>query len=385
MLLFSIPFSSGFFPPRLVEDSWKQIEPRHYERKVDPFALIKVMALAFVLRVPSQEAIIQCLGKKLGGIAHASTLSYALRDVKHALLARALCGHLAGELPAAGNRKEQDIAIDSMPVMVSKNQRTDAEKYNNKARGCGVLWEVNLDAPGASRPARILKIMHGGWNDTSQVRGQALEANGPTYLADRGFYSRETLNLWLTQEVRFIMRAKVKNLAYDVVQATGEAFKTDRLCIEEDAIVDLKWKGTDQRIRVRLVRGWLGKEDYILVAPPGDERAGRQLCESYRRRDRIEKFHRFVKETLGLAHLYSFQKWGLELLIHVVFLAASALFLFNGAEHQGDTVARLHAVLKQVRKGLGLLTPWKRNTCAQKRSKRNKRRRYRSRKQAQNH
>jgi len=40
------------------------------------------------------------------------------------------------------------------------------------------------------------------------------------------------------------------------------------------------------------------------------------LLEAYRKRWQIERFHRFLKETVGLAHLYSFQEAGLFLLLH---------------------------------------------------------------------
>jgi len=81
-----------------------------------------------------------------------------------------------------------------------------------------------------------------------------------------------------------------------------------------------------------------------------------QILEAYKQRWHIERFHRFLKDTLALAHLYNFRQNGINLLIHAALLAA--LLLFFGDDHpSGDTIVLLRRILRAVRRALRLGTP----------------------------
>ena len=93
--------------------------------------------------------------------------------------------------------------------------------------------------------------------------------------------------------------------------------------------------------------------------------------QAYRQRERIERFHRFVKDSLGLAHLYNFSHTGLLVLLHTALLIALLLFLTqdeSGVLKGAETMTVLRRAFLQARALLGLGQPWRRNTNLTKRS-----------------
>jgi hypothetical protein len=109
-----------------------------------------------------------------------------------------------------------------------------------------------------------------------------------------------------------------------------------------------------------LVIAWLSDgTDRILVS---DRRhwGAPALLEAYRRRRQTEAFHRLLKTTIGLAHLYSFQERGIFFLLHVAVILAAWLF-FSRRTTATTTVQSLQETLATLRQAMGLLTNWRRN------------------------
>ena len=114
---------------------------------------------------------------------------------------------------------------------------------------------------------------------------------------------------------------------------------------------------------VRLVRAILPTGEELIVVSNLLERDAEYLLASYRQRWQIERFHEYLKETLGLAHLYSFQQNGLAFLVHVAVLVC-VLLLLGGGSAKGLTVDRLYILLKDLRQACGMFGLWRRNTMS---------------------
>ena len=266
------------------------------------------------------------------------------------------------------------VALDSMAVTLPRTQRHRCAKMNNNTVGGGVVWAHMVEAPAGACPVKILGVRDGAWHDSRVIRSVALEAEGPIHLMDRGFYALDNLQRWLEKRVHFIVRARRRSLVFENVEIRGEPRRVGDLVIEHDALARLG--GTQARAHpvVRLVIARLASgEDLIVVSGLWDWSA-EDLLAAYRKRWHIERFHRFVKDALGLAHLYSFHRRGLRFLIHVALLLAMLLFL-GVAEAVGETIETLHRALRDLRAVLGLGTAWRRNTHTKRRSKRKRRRR----------
>jgi hypothetical protein len=350
-------FSSSFFPPQAVA-IWERIaEPRGYGRKLRPSHLILALSKALVLRMPSLEAIGRAFSDTLG-TSSKSTLSHGLRGLMSLRVVRMMSRALGEQCrPQRGSI----VPIDSMALTVQATQRSRAAKLNNRTRGVGVLWQLNLDAPAGTCPVKILRIMHGAWNDSHQIRQCELEPNGPIYVMDRGFWSLAAMNDWLKAKVRFVIRAKAQQCRMSVLQSKGSSRKIGSVTVVSDCIAIV---GVDPRtqLKLRIVHALRGKEDLILASSELGASA-KELLAIYRKRWAIERFHKLVKQTLGLAHLYSFQANGLELLLHVAFILAALTYLsIKGSGKAQDQIALIRAVIKGIRAAL-CITEWKPNTC----------------------
>jgi len=319
--------------------------------------------IAFVLGLPGLRAVAARGANGLGGCNH-SALSHAVRRLSSVRMVQAL---LAGLAPQQTPGRRDLVAIDSMPLTLPATLRHGCARISRTTVGGGVLWAFALNAERGVNPVRILKVIEGAWHDSCLMDDVALEADGPIYLMDRGFYAIDLAARWAEQGVRFIVRAKLTHLRYDVEWTMGLPRRAGALRITEDAIVRLG--GADRKARrkacprVRLVRAILPTgEELILVSGMLGESA-EFLLKTYRQRWQIERFHYYLKETLGLAHLYSFQQNGLAFLVHVAVLLCVLLLLAADADGpSGLTVDRLRAILNSLRRACGVYGLWRRNT-----------------------
>ncbi len=372
----ALPIFRKIFPATLLQEMETECLPKgNYRRLAAPRHLAEAMLKAIILRLPSQSEIVnQCPNLGLSG--H-SSLGYDLDRPWFAAMAAQMNDYCAQQYPSydCGICKHPRKLLDTMPALIQITQRGACSKFNNVAKGCGVMASFNLDAGQGQSLADILKIMPGGWNDTYQVRDVPLAADGPLYIADRGFYSLETTQLWRSRGVHFILRAKKHNLRYSVISSAQVAQDPIGLVrIESDEIVMLGKENSKYRSQVRLLKGWLYSKDSVedlwLVSDQFGLTA-EQLLDNYFQRGTIEVYHRFVKQSLGAAHLYSFDQHGIQSQIHLTVLLANLLFIAACDEQRKDRKPMdiLTQMLGHVRSLLGVIQPWKRNTVAQRRAK----------------
>lgn len=259
------------------------------------------------------------------------------------------------------------VALDSMAVTLPATQRHRCRKMNADTVGGAVVWAHMVQAPAGTCPVKVLAVRDGAWHDSRVIRTVALEAGGPIHLMDRGFYALDNLQRWVQERVHFIVRARRRSLVFEDLEIRGAPRRTGDVRIEHDALVRLGGPQAKAHPLVRLVVARLASGDDLILASGLRDWSAEDLLAAYQRRWHIERFHRFVKDALGLAHLYSFHRTGLRFLVHVALLVAMLLFL-GVDESCGETIATLHRALRRTRAAVGLGSPWRRNTFTKRRS-----------------
>lgn len=322
---------------------------------------------AFLRLAPGLRDIVERDGHALG-TRHPSTLSYALASLPGLRLVRALLERLA---PARHGHGEL-IALDSMAVTVPRTRRHNCALLNNKTAGGGVLWAYALDACRSLSPVRVLAVMStGSWCDCKVIADVKLQAGGPIYLMDRGFYTIDLVAQWIAAGVRFIVRARGgRDLRYEVVEDRGtQTYRSRRHCMQIvfDGVARLgsaARRGTHPVVRLVICKLPGGKQ---LVLVSGEIRASaRRLLDNYYRRWEIERFHKLLKRTIGLAHLYSYRQRGIEFLIHVAVLLTVLLWI--DPRHSAPsgpptpTIVQMQQIIREARRPLNLHRLWRPNT-----------------------
>ena len=264
------------------------------------------------------------------------------------------------------------VALDSMAITLPKTQRHRCPKFNNKTVGGGVLWAYMVQAKKDVIPVKIIKVIEGAWHDSKLMQGVKLISKGPVYLMDRGFYAFHLLNQFTKDKVRFIVRVRKHDLQYSVIGKISEPRKIGSIKITLDAKVRLGGAQSKLNPEVRLIIATLASGEDLILATNLYTWSTERILESYKKRQHIERFHKFIKDSLGLAHLYSFSQTGLMFLLYTALLIALLLFLM-GKNSEKELIYILRSRLKIVRKELGLGTRWKRNICTAKRQKRKER------------
>jgi hypothetical protein len=364
--------SSGFFPHSHLEALERRVEPRQYARKITLVALLSVVWEAFVARRPGLREIARC-GAALLGTSNFSSLSHALARPSAPRFARALLDDLCQRL-----YREQPgdlVAIDTMMITLPATQRHGLAVCNNATAGGGVLWLFNTCARLGECPVRVLKVRPGAWRECSQMDGVALTPKGPIYLMDRGFYKISLVTKWLGEGVRFVIRARASGLQYQVLRTLGpeRGLKGGGRLLFDGFVCVGSPLHRCERPRVRLVIVERNHHTFHLMTSE-HAMSPEQLMAAYKTRWQIELFHRHLKETLGLAHLYSFKQGGVEFLLGVATLIAILSFL-GACERAQTVVATMRRELHRVLDRMGLPRRWQRNTLVSARGNPKKRRR----------
>lgn len=329
-----------------------------------PSALVQAMMIALVERLSGLRAVVARCGHLLH-TANYSSPSPAMERRTFVAFVRRMVGmiestHSPGE--------DELVALDGMAITLPKTQRHRCRKFNDKTVGGGVIWAYMIRAAKGVCPVRVLKVVRGAWCDSTVMAGVALIANGPIYLMDRGFHCYALIQQWLTDHVRFIVRLKRRIVRYEVLETVGVARPCGNKWITVDSVARLGKADAKIRPVVRLVIALLATGEQLILASDRFDWSAERILQAYKQRGHIERFHRFVKDTLGLAHLYNFDQNGIEFLLYTALLTAMLLFFCD--DHPcGETIAILHRTLRLLRKQLGLGILWKRNTVAARRSK----------------
>lgn len=320
--------------------------------------------LAYVARLSGLRAVCERCGRLLQ-TGNFSSLSHALRRPAALALVKLLVGRL--ETSHAPGQEEL-VPVDGMAYTLPKTQRHRCKKFNDKTVGGGVVWAFMVNAASGVCPIKVLKVIEGAWCDSKVMRTVALLACGPVYVMDRGFYALEVLEKWLTEGVRFVIRVRERSLFYQVQSEVGKPRRAGNKAIMLDAVARLGAASAKSHPTVRLVIAQLPSGEKLILASDRMEWSAERILEAYKQRWHIERFHRFLKDALGLAHAYSFHHGGMMFLLHTALLL-SLLLLADPAPQGGESIKLLLAGLKALRDPLGLGTPWRRNSCAKVRAR----------------
>lgn len=333
---------------------------------------MQAIVQAMLCRMPGIRQIAAQCGASLQ-TSNFSSLSHALRRQSGVKFLRSLIGRLE---TTSRYRKGELVAIDSMAVMFGKHRRHHCHKANNHAVGGGVLWSYQIAARAGTCPVRLVRWIHGAWNDAKLMEDVMLAPQGPVYLMDRGFYSIGLIGKWLAQNVRFIVRVKAGELQYDVVKELSPSRQlTKRWVLQRDVLVKLGSHVRKVRPTVRLIVAMSPTGEQFIYATSESDWSAQQVVNSYKKRWHIERFHRFLKNNIGLAHVYSFDANGLEFLTLAALLTAMLLVTTEADTTRSDTIKLLFAVLAAIRGQLGIEAPWKRNLLSIKRAQGRRRKR----------
>lgn len=324
--------------------------------------------IAFLARLSGLRAVVERCGHLLC-TGNFSSLVPALRRASSLAFVQRLVGILESKHV---ERKDDLIPIDGMALSLPKTQRHRCKKMNDKTVGGGVIWAYLIRAAKGVSPVKVLKVVEGAWHDTTVMRTVQIVANGPVYLMDRGFYAFDLLEKWLREKVHFIVRVRAKDLVYTPIRRISQRRRVGNLSLLLDAVVRLGGSQARLHPTVRLIVAILPSgEKLVLVTDLLSWRA-EDILAAYKKRWHIERFHRFLKDTLGLSNLYSFAQGGIAFLLYVALLL-SQLLLLSGESLAGETIVLMRKALRAVRALLGLGTPWRRNssTVTRGRKKRN--------------
>jgi hypothetical protein len=341
-----------------------EVEPRAYERKIYPWQLTKAFMIAYLGRLSSLEVLLAHCGSFLP-TRHKGPLSYAVKRVSslkfvQCLVEKLQCDHKPGN--------EELVVLDGMALTIPKTRRHGCKKFNHKTVGGGVIWAYMVEATKGVCPVKVIQIIEGAWADSKIMQSISLIPKGPVYVMDRGFYALALVQKWLHEKVRFVVRAKKSELKYVVKKILSKPRRIGHIDILLDAKVVLGGQSAKAHPHVRLVWARLsGGEDLILVTDRFRWSVGR-ILQAYRKRYHIERFHQFLKDKLGLAHLYSFNQTGMNFLLYTALLMAMLLF-FVAEKATGETIQILQAMLRALRRILGLTGTWKRNIATKRRAK----------------
>ena len=343
---------------------WRQVEPRNYPCLITPFALIQSFIVAHVAQLSGLRAVVERCAHLLR-TSNFSSLAPALRRDSSLGVVRRMVELLqTTHRPGRGEL----VAIDGMALTLPSTLRHHCAKSNRNTVGGGVVWAYMVEAKRAFCPVQVLKVIRGAWHDTTIMREVALIAHGPIYLMDRGFYCFELLARWLDEGVHFIMRARARSLKYTVIRKLSAPRKIGSLQLKVDALVKLGGPTAKLHPRLRLLEATLPGGERLILVTDRLQWSAQRLLDAYKKRWHIERFHKFLKSTIGLAHLYSFSQTGLEFLLYTALLLALLLLLSQDAD--GTTLDLLRRALREERARLGLSTLWQRNACTTPRPRR---------------
>ena len=303
--------------------------------------------MAFVTAIPSLESLGIRYRRSLRTSCKA-TLSYAMKRTSSLRMVQALLNCLSND---ENMRRGELVAVDSMPLTLPATRRHGCRPITRSSVGGAILWAFRIRAPRGANPVRILKIISGPWHDTQTI---------------------SLVRQWLRQKVHFVLRVNKQDFKYTMVETHGAARPGPHgVTIFRDGVAELGGPQRKKKPMVRLVIAILSNGTDLILVSDQFSASAEKLLAAYRQRWQIEQFHRFLKNTLGLAHLYSFHETGIFFLAHVAVLLALLLFLATRA----TTIETMHAALEALRRSIGEGTHWKRNMTNRRRYNKGKRKR----------
>lgn len=349
-----------YFPQKCQDQLWRQCQPLGYDYQIKPGGLVLGLMMAYLARASGLRQLTERHGELIG-TTQFSSLSPALSRPVTLLFVRALRATLE-EFWTPGPLAL--VALDSMALTLKKGYRHRCQSFNGSAVGGGVIWAFLIDAAAGVCPVKLLDLVQGAWSDVKQMRKLPLLSVGPLYLMDRGFYALDLLEQWLGAGVHFIVRVKRGRLRYDPLCTLSPPRKLGSLTLEWDGLAWLGAPTAKHRPRVRLVVARLASGEELILASDQWLWSAEQILAAYKKRWQIERFHKLLKDALGLSHLYNFSATGLEVQLQAALLLAVLAYLGETPQAGEAVIVVMRRAVRGLRRQLGLDTPWRRNACS---------------------
>jgi len=346
-----LPVWKRIFPPEVLERLWRQAQPRNYRYKIKPTALPAALLYAYLGRIPSTSEFLAIMGDEIGTHAK-STLSDFLANPVFA------------------------------KYVLARTARSDASPINNNTIGIGMTWMLELEPQPGCTPFQLLAIHRGGWNDAAfAVTEEACTPpeEAATDVRDRGFSGHRVIQADLKQGRHFLQRLRKSEVRYfKCIKRITRRKRHGALKICHDVVAEI---GNKTPVQVRLVWAQLRPNEQLILATDRMDWTLEKILEGYRSRWPIEPMHKVLKDTIGLAHLYSLQESGMIALLKLALLLAGLVWV--GLEQEQakrdkdgklQIVASIREGVKTLRRLLINRGTWKRNLNQRRYSKTRKRR-----------
>lgn len=383
-----LPVFKQIFPVHLLEQLWREAQPKNYHYKVHPTEWPLVLICCFIGRVANIQEIINLYGEQLG-VHSKSTFSGFLANPAFERFVGLMLEHFEFSKPLSEDISQDCwlAAEDTVALTLANTAKSNALATNNNTIGVAMTWQLYIDAQPGACPFHLTKISHGAWNDANimlEVPGVMRRAF-MTCLFDRGFSSHRVIERWLAEHDNlsagfFIMRLRVCEVQYwKRVKRVSRRTRVGELKVLEDCIAKI---GKQVPVKVRLVWAQTQDGEPLILATNHLDWSAEQILEAYKKRWQIETVHKLIKDSIGLAHLYSFQRFGMSSLMQLALLLAGLLWV----DLADPLVAKTKGICKAIRQALNFVrkqlfktaSVWKRNICAsryhgnQTKKKRNK-------------
>lgn len=376
-----LPVYDRIFPQSVLEHLWKEAQPRNYPYKIKTTAVPFAILHAFIARVPSIVELLKAHGDVIGTHAK-STFADFLANPVFEKFVRLMLLHFQESTKASSPGPERLRPVDTMPLSLAATARSDASAINNNTIGIGLTWLLDLEPQSGCCPFEVLKIHSGAWNDAAFLMSE--EARFPcdeqaTDVFDRGFSSHRVMRERLARCEPFLMRLRKCEVKYwKCVKRVSRRKRHGSLKILHDMVATI---GARTPVTVRLVWALLPNGEALIVATDRMDWTLEKILDGYRERWPIETMHKVIKDTIGLAHLYSFQESGLKALTQLALLLAGLVWVGLGEGEEKRSAEGKVLVVASIREGVTALRrrligtgTWKRNNTQRRYSKTRKRR-----------
>lgn len=364
-----LPVYHDLFPPDLLQRFWKEAQPHNYSYKIDPTAVPLALLRAFITRRPNLEEILKESGDAVGTHAK-STLSEFLASPPFADFVQLMLDYFKEARKPVQPGPERIWPTDTMALTLSRTARSDAPKFNNKTIGIGLTWMLDLEPDPGCSPFKVLKIHREAWSDAEFLASSDRPPLPCDPLAtsayDRGFSGHRGIARCQSRQEAFLVRLRKDEVKYfQVLKHVSRRKRCGSLRILYDCMARI---GNKTPVEVRLAWAELPGGDPLIVATSRNGWSIEKILEGYRQRWPIEPMHKVIKDTIGLAHLYSLQESGMRGLMQLALLLSGLVWIslkpeerIRDSKGKIQVVASIREGVKRLRRLAGERGTWKRN------------------------
>jgi hypothetical protein len=139
--------------------------------------------------------------------------------------------------------------------------------------------------------------------DDREVLVEMVTDSDVTYVFDRGYVTYNTMDTWISNKTRFVIRINNRHLT--TILEDREVTLGSR--IRRDAIVSLGGKFRWMKEKVRLIEYEDGKGRFYRVATSRFDLSAEEVADIYRHRWQIELYFKWMKQHLRVVKLFSYK------------------------------------------------------------------------------